>query len=129
MTFKGLDGRIYNKRINTAKYRRKKKSECKSKGQYELGKYLAKHFRGSTVLEEFPCYGTSLRLDFFIPSLKVAFEYDGPQHSEYNEFFHSSLAGFARTVKNDARKEEWCDINDILLFRISDLDELDEILC
>lgn len=129
MTFKGLDGRAYNKRIDTKKYKRKKKASCRSKSQYELGKRLVQHFKGSTVLEEFPCYGTSLHLDFFIPSLKTAFEYDGPQHYEFNEFFHKTKADFARTVKNDAKKEEWCDINGILLFRISDLDELDEILC
>jgi hypothetical protein len=128
MKFKGLDGRTYSKNIDTDKYKMRSKKNCLSIGQYKLGKLLKKMHPGCTILEEFPCYGAGrLKLDFFIPSLKLAYEFDGRQHSQYVPHFHGDRKGFANSQLRDADKEEWCQKNGITLWHVTS-DDIDEYM-
>lgn len=127
MKFIGLDGRTYHKSINPYKHGTKEKS--RSKIQNEMGIELSKILASYTILEEFPCYGSGgLYLDFFIPSLHIAIECDGRQHSEYVPFFHRNRSGFVKSKKNDDAKEEWCEINHITLYRVTSIEDLERIL-
>jgi len=128
MKFRGLDGKIHA----VDPYRKQVRS-FKSLGQETLGQRLNNILPGYSILEEFVCPGTGgLRLDFFLPALKLAFEFDGRQHGEYVPRFHGDRRGFVRSQANDARKEEWCELNDIKLYRVKqeDLDgnHLEEII-
>ena len=60
-----------------------------------------------------------LFLDIYLPGLKVAFEYDGPQHFEYCEHFHGSRENFIKARKRDLEKDELCDQQGITLIRVA----------
>lgn len=59
-----------------------------------------------------------LQLDRYYPDLKLAFEFDGSQHSEYNPFMHSSQAAFQYLQECDALKDYLCKKLGIRLIRI-----------
>lgn len=126
MKFLGLDGREHG--VDSNRYLRRERS--KSQGQQKLGDILQELFTSYQIYEEFPCLGTKLRLDFLIPGLSMAFEFDGEQHEEYTPHFHKTRSGFARSISNDAEKEDWCAMNGIALFRISeeDFDNIEDII-
>lgn len=52
--------------------------------------------------------GQNLFLDFYIPSLRLGFEYHGRQHREYVEHFHGNAAGFTASKLRDATKIQLC---------------------
>lgn len=79
---------------------------------------LRKLYPLDTILEEIPVPGEQLFLDFFIPSRKLILETQGEQHYEYNHFFHGSAEGFKRSKANDARKQEWAQINNFKLVEL-----------
>ena len=53
-------------------------------------------------------------LDIYVPSGKLAFEYQGQQHYEPVDFF-GGLKSFEQTVKRDKSKKLKCKKNDVLL--------------
>lgn len=72
-----------------------------------------------------PATGKKLELDGYNPSIKtpkgtgLAFEYDGKQHSEYNEFFHGKNPdAFEYQVKKDSLKDKRCKEKGVVLIRI-----------
>lgn len=69
-----------------------------------------------------------LYLDFFIPSKRLAVECDGNQHDEFTPFFHRTPAGFANAKARDARKDEFCQINNIRLVRLKPFESDEEWL-
>ncbi len=68
------------------------------------------------------------RLDFLIPHIATAFEYDGRQHSVYTPFFHGDEAGFRAAKRRDAEKDFICETEGIRLIRIQDDGSLSEAL-
>jgi very-short-patch-repair endonuclease len=126
MKFKGLDGRRYG--ISIESYEVNVSGGNRSIGQDKLGYFLASLFKNFKLYEEFPCVPLNLRLDFFIPALNIAFEFDGKQHDEYVAHFHKDRYGFARSKRNDAMKKQWCETNGITLIRIKEKDLKLEIL-
>lgn len=63
-----------------------------------------------------------LFLDIFIPDFNLAIEVDGSQHDEFNTFYHKDKHAFARQQLNDRTKEDWCEINGIVLVRLKEKD-------
>ena len=63
------------------------------------------------------CDIKTLPFDFYIPSLKIAIEYDGKQHFEPIEYF-GGKESFEILQKHDAIKNEYCKNNGISLLRI-----------
>ena len=120
MRFKNLNGEEIRREIRPSQYPLRSKANAKSIAQYRVGRKLQKLFPNLPILEEFPCVGTKLHLDFFMPTIKIAFEYDGQQHKEFNKFFHDSKKTFQRQQERDAEKDLWCQINNISLIRIDD---------
>lgn len=58
-----------------------------------------------------------MHLDVYIPDLKIAFEYQGKQHSEPVEYF-GGKESFEQVQRRDREKNELCIINGIKLFHI-----------
>ncbi len=120
MRFKCLDGPEVTVRINPAKYPIRSREASRSNGQYHLGKKLRIVYPQCSILEEWGIPGSRLSLDFFIPSRKLAFEFQGIQHDEFNSFFHANKAAFAAQKKRDADKRRWCELNSIALVEVRD---------
>lgn len=69
----------------------------------------------------------NLELDGYCPSLKLAFEYDGEQHSKYNKRFHKNIKEFEYQVKKDSFKTLKCKQLGIRLIRIPYFIEFDDL--
>lgn len=66
-----------------------------------------------------PVTGANLELDGYCEELKIAFEYDGEQHSKYNPHFHrNGPKEFVYQVKKDDYKTKKCKLEGITLIRI-----------
>lgn len=126
----GLNGKDYNTSIAKSKYIIKSERKCKSNLQYKIGQKLIKILNGFTVLEEFNIPGTKLKVDFFVPRLKLAIEVQGIQHYKFNKFYYKSIENFKRQQANDKMKEAWCILNGIRLECVDEenIEYLDVIL-
>ena len=98
----------------------------RSKYHIRARNLLKEIFHSYRILEEVKLPGSTelhrksvLYLDFYIPSLKMAFEVHGEQHYEYNPFFHKSKADFLKSIARDEDKIEWCKINGIEIIILS----------
>jgi len=120
MKFRDLQGKIQSK--NLSPYKRRAGQQSRSKGQATLGDILINIWPNVPVYEEVPCVGTKLRLDFLIESLRIAFEFDGLQHQEYNSFLHGDRYKWLQSINRDDTKEKWCEQNNISLIRITEKD-------
>lgn len=118
MKFFDTNGREHKIDIRPSKWKRKAAGEGRGKFQSEVGDIIQDMYPGDHVLEEFPCVGERLFLDFFLPRKMLAIEIQGRQHHEYVDFFHGTKAGFKAQQARDSRKEEWCRINNIRLIKI-----------
>lgn len=65
-----------------------------------------------------PKYLDGMEFDGLDINLRIAFEYHGIQHYQYNSFFHKSKADFNKRVKDDKRKEKLAHKNHIRLIVI-----------
>lgn len=100
----------------------------KSMIQQNAGKILVSKYSLYTILEEWPIPGSKLTIDFFIPQLRIAVEVDGSQHKKFNKFFHGTIENFRKQKERDARKKSWCEMNNIDLYSVTDLEQLEELL-
>lgn len=97
-----------------------------------LVRYLFEELFKSDFKKEYPRFlvrkginNGDLELDGYNKELKIAFEYDGPQHSELNfwtdVYGYSDAAALERLKEqkiNDKIKEEECSKNNIILIRL-----------
>lgn len=65
-----------------------------------------------------------LWIDFYIPCLNVAIEFDGAQHFHYVERFHKTYKGFKESLYRDKLKDRLLDEHGIKLIRISYKDRI-----
>ena len=128
MKFYDTSGREHKVDIRPSKWQPKAEGQGRGKFQTQVGDILGQAFPGHFILEEFPCAGERLFLDFFLPSKKLAVEVQGQQHHKFNSFFHEDKAAFIRQKVNDKRKEEWCQINGIRLVKIDYGEKEEKIL-
>jgi hypothetical protein len=63
--------------------------------------------------------GYPLQLDRYYPDLKLAWEFDGKQHEEYNKYIHKSKKNFDYYKECDRLKEKNCKKKGITLIRIA----------
>lgn len=84
----------------------------KSKGELKIKQILLNeniNFISQYVFDDLP-----LRFfDFYIPSLKIAIEYDGEQHFNKNSKYYTEEG-----IIRDKEKNNYCLLNNILLYRI-----------
>lgn len=91
----------------------------RSKGELEVEAALKEmqvgfkpEYRNPSLRDKKP-----LPIDFLIPSLRMAIEYDGPQHFEAIDWFGGEEA-LAETQRRDRIKDEWCKNVHLKLVRI-----------
>ena len=81
-----------------------------------------KHCEHEVVLSELRVPRTLMRVDYMLPSRKLAIEVDGKGSHEWNPFFMKSRAGFLASIKRDSAKEEILALNGFAIIRITDKD-------
>jgi hypothetical protein len=73
---------------------------------------LERLFPADRRLEEVALPGSgNLRLDFFLPTRRLAIEVHGRQHYEFVPHFHKTRLGFLQHRKRDTLKVDWCALN------------------
>ena len=128
MIFLSCNGRKIKVR-NAIQHLIKWDGPCRSKIQERVKALLRPYWFADIVFEEFPVIGTRLTIDFYNSNKKIALEVDGSQHYKFNKFFHNnSRQKFLGQIQRDEKKELFCEINNIRLVRILDIDNLTPML-
>lgn len=92
---------------------------CRSKVQFKTKQFLKKFWENQVVYEEFPVYGTKMKVDILNATKKIAVEVQGNQHVSFNKFFHNnSRLKYLQSIKRDAQKAEWLEKNGYTLVEI-----------
>lgn len=93
----------------------------RSEGHLRARTLLKSLYSTDRILEEIPLpINPTLYLDFYLPFRKLAVEVQGQQHFKYIPHFHESKAHFFRSVVNDKRKFQFCEINGLHLAILND---------
>jgi hypothetical protein len=120
MKLRCLDGTEVKIDIKPSDYSGTSRSEI----QRQIGARLKELYPRQVILEEFRIPKTRMSLDFFIPRLGLAYEVQGRQHDEFVAHFHGTIDGLHAQKKRDKHKQEWCDLNNILLVEVRKLEDL-----
>ena len=59
-----------------------------------------------------------VKIDFYIPDKNIWIEYNGLQHYEFVEYFHSNIEGFKTQLIRDEKVRNYCKINNIFLIEV-----------
>jgi len=96
---------------------------CRALFEHMTGKSFGKHrpnwLRNSR--------GRKMELDGYNDELRLAFEYQGEQHSRHVAFFHREEGEFEKRVEDDRRKKELCDHHGVTLLAIEGSIPLEEL--
>lgn len=121
MRLYSITGKLINK--NVSKYRVDWNSKSKSNLQFEIKQFLRQYWQNHIVYEEFPVYGSRMKVDFINATRKIAVEVNGAQHSSFNKFFHqNSRAKYLSSIRRDYEKYEWLIKNE---FKFIELEQED----
>ena len=91
----------------------------RSKVQFKTKQFLKAFWQNQVVYEEFPVYGTKMKVDILNATKKIAIEVQGRQHTSFNKFFHNnSRLKYLESIKRDAQKAEWLESNGYTLIEI-----------
>ena len=92
---------------------------CRSKVQFKTKQFLKKFWENQVVYEEFPVYGTKMKVDILNATKKIAVEVQGNQHTSFNKFFHNnSRLKYLESIKRDAQKAQCLEKNGYTLVEI-----------
>lgn len=114
---------IYGKLVskNVQRYKIKWDKKSRSKIQYKIKQFLKPFWQNQVVYEEFPVYGTKMKVDILNATKRVAIEVQGRQHGEFNKFFHNnSRLEYLQSIKRDQEKALWLQQNDFKLIEITE---------
>jgi len=116
-----IKGRLVNKSV--AKYRIKWDAGCRSNFQYEVKQFFKTYWYGQICYEEFPVYGTRMKVDLINMTKRIAVEVQGAQHEEFNKFFHNnSRANYLKSITRDHDKVVWLENNNFKILEIFEAD-------
>ena len=124
MKLYNVRGRLQNK--NVSKYLIDWDGKCRSKIQLKVKQFLKEFWENHVVYEEFPVFGTRLKVDLVNITKRIAVEVQGQQHTTYNKFFHGSRTGYWKSIKRDVQKDNWLVSNDFYLIEVN-YDEVDKL--
>ena len=94
------------------------------KSERLMAEYVNKHFTDNTFIKKRPDWlkntsGRNLELDYYCEELKLALEYNGLQHYEYNTYFHKgNIENFHKQQERDEFKKKRCEEEGVYLIII-----------
>ena len=110
MRLLNINGKLVNKNVRKSLINWQGKS--RSKLQLEFKNFFYLFWRNHIVYEEFPVYGTMLKVDFLNTTKRIAVEIQGNQHESFNKFFHeNSRLKYLQSIKRDVQKVKWLEMN------------------
>ena len=86
MRLLNINEKLVNK--NVRKYLINWQGKSRSKLQFKFKQFFYPYWKNHIVYEEFPVYGSMLKIDILNATKKIAVEIQGNQHESFNEFFH-----------------------------------------
>lgn len=117
MKLLNIRGRLVDKSV--AKYRIDWDKPSRSKLQFNAKQLLRQIWSTQIIYEEFPCFGSLLKVDIFNATKKIVVEINGSQHESYNKFFHNnSRMNYLASIKRDYQKRQWLELNGIRLVEV-----------
>jgi len=117
-------GKLVNK--NVSQYLIDWDGKSRSKLQFNVKQFLKPFWSNMLCYEEFPAFGSLLKVDIVNLTLKIAVEIDGQQHNEMGWFHNNSPSKYLAAIKNDIKKDAWLEKNEFQLVRIN-YDEVDKL--
>jgi hypothetical protein len=125
MRLKNLKGKLVSK--NVAPYRIDWDGKSRSKIQFSVKQFLKKYWKNHIVYEEFPVYGSLMKVDILNATKMIAVEVNGDQHGEFNEFFHNNSRNkYQASIIRDFKKLEWLESNNFQVIEINE-DEVEDV--
>ena len=102
--------------------------KSRSKLQLQVKQFFRPFWEKHLCYEEFPVFGTRLKVDFLNITKALAIEVQGCQHTEFNKFFHKYPINYYQSLKRDERKSNWLKMNKFQLIELTedDLPQLSE---
>ena len=88
MRLLNINGKLVNK--NVRNYEIDWYGKCRSKLQFKFKQFFYPYWKNHIVYEEFPVYGSMLKVDLLNATKKIAVEIQGNQHESFNKFFHDN---------------------------------------
>ena len=117
MRLYNIKGKLQSKSVT--KYLIKWSKKSRSKLQFNVKQFFKDYWKNHIVYEEFPVYGTRMKVDIINVSKKIAVEVNGPQHDSFNKFFHgNSRAKYLESIKRDVLKAKWLESNGFIIMQI-----------
>ena len=117
MRLYNIKGKLQSKSVT--KYLIKWSKKSRSKLQFNVKQFFKDYWKNHIVYEEFPVYGTRLKVDIINVTKKIAVEVNGPQHDSFNKFFHgNSRAKYLESIKRDVLKAKWLESNGFIIMQI-----------
>lgn len=104
-----VTGRLVSKSVT--KYLIDWDAKSRSIIQYKTKQFLKSYWKGCICYEEFPVYGSLLKVDILNATKKIAVEVHGPQHEEFHYFHNGSRINYLKGIKNDCLKSKWLEDN------------------
>ncbi len=94
-------------------------AKSRSKLQFKAKQFFKPIWATQIVYEEFPVFGSRMKVDFLNATKKIAVEVNGPQHSSFNKFFHNnSRVNYLESLKRDHEKSLWLEQNNFTLIEL-----------
>ena len=120
MRLLNIRGKLVSK--NVSYYLIKWDKPSRSNFQFDVKQFLKKYWQNHIVYEEFPVYGTKLRVDILNATMRIAVEVNGVQHVEFSKFFHGYKSNFFRSIQRDINKIQWLELNNFKIVEIEPTD-------
>lgn len=121
MRLLNVNGKLVNK--NVRKYLIDWEGKSRSKLQYSFKQFFYPYWKNHIVYEEFPVYGSMLKVDLLNATKRIAVEIQGDQHESFNKFFHdNSRLKYLQSIKRDVKKEKWLEINQFKFLQVYESD-------
>lgn len=111
MRLLNINGKLVNKNVRNSLIDWQGKS--RSKLQFKFKEFFYPYWKNHIVYEEFPVYGSMLKVDLLNATKKIAVEIQGNQHESFNKFFHdNSRLKYLQSIKRDVKKVKWLEMNE-----------------
>jgi hypothetical protein len=129
MRLYNIYGNLQNK--NVSRFLIKWDAKSRSKLQFKAKQFFETVWDGQIVYEEFPVFGSRMKVDFMNFTKRIAIEVNGAQHTNFNKFFHNnSRMNYLESIKRDHEKSLWLEKNSFTLIELyqEDVDNLSKEL-